>query len=78
MREQKPKAKPWASVASVTRNHLTREVTAKDPAVPSALTPEMRREAEAQTVEPSNPKHIETFEPIRLSEENLKRGGWQR
>jgi len=64
--EPKAKPKPWTkgSVAvAVTKNYLTRTITGEDAAVPSALTPEMRKAAEAQTVEPSNPKSIETFEP---------------
>jgi len=76
------KKKPWASVTSVTRNHLTHETVSDDPAVPSALTDQMRKAADAQKRQDSNPKSVETFkadapESLRLSDENLRRGGWR-
>jgi hypothetical protein len=69
------KKKPWGlPVVSVTKAFgKPVDVGASD--VPSALTPSMRREAEAQKVEPSNPRGIETVkaddEPIRFTDEQI-------
>ena len=78
-----PVKKPWSGSHAVSvRKVFGHPVEAGSVDVPSALTPEMRRAAEEQKKTPGNPKSVATFkadepEPIRLSDENLRRGGWR-